>query len=163
MEQQESNDPVVSASGTDTPALVASAARPAVSSLAPQPCLACGAAPATNGGVAATPSYVYAIGRIEPRFPRLSVEKELAQVTGRADTAGLNDRQALERVLSERQNRYLVRQLCWVMTIEGLETYILQPRDPVDFDLHRFQREVLCSGGCDRGVSVPGHQVATVL
>jgi hypothetical protein len=49
------------------------------------------------------------------------------------------------------------------MTIEGLETYILQPRDPVDFDLHRFQREVLCSGGCDRGVSVPGHQVATVL
>jgi hypothetical protein len=135
MEQQESNDPVVSASGTDTPALVASAARPAVSSLAPQPCLACGAAPATNGGVAATPSYVYAIGRIEPRFPRLSVEKELAQVTGRADTAGLNDRQALERVLSERQNRYLVRQLCWVMTIEGLETYILTPRDAGDMDL----------------------------
>lgn len=28
-----------------------------------------------------------------------------------------------------------MRQLCWVMTIEGVETYILQPRDPVDFDL----------------------------
>jgi hypothetical protein len=24
---------------------------------------------------------------------------------------------------------------CWVMTIEGLETYILMPRDPADFDL----------------------------
>jgi hypothetical protein len=124
-----------SASGNDTPAPVASAARPAVSSLAPQPCPTCGAAPATNGAVAATPSYVYAIGRMEPRFPQVSVEKELAQVTGRADTAGLSDRQALQKVLSERQNRYLVRQLCWVMTIEGLETYILSPRDPGDLDL----------------------------
>jgi hypothetical protein len=61
------------------------------------------------------------------------VEKEFAQATGRAGTAGLTDRQALHRVLSQAQNRYLVRQLCWVLTIEGLETYILQPRDPVEF------------------------------
>jgi len=124
-----------SASGNDTLAPVASAARPAVSSLAPQPCPTCGAAPVTNGGVAATPSYVYAIGRIEPRFPRLSVEKELAQVTGQADTAGLSDRQALQRVLSEKQNRYLARQLCWVLSVEGLETYLLYPRDLSDWDL----------------------------
>jgi hypothetical protein len=63
------------------------------------------------------------------------VEKEFAQATGRAETAGLTDRQALHAVLSQRQNRYLVRQLCWVLTIEGLETYILQPRDRADFDL----------------------------
>jgi hypothetical protein len=80
-----------------------------------------------------TPSYIYALGRIDPRFPRLAVEKELAQATGRAETAGLTDRQALHRVLSQPQNRYLIRQLCWVLTIEGLETYILQPRDSVDF------------------------------
>src|SRR5271166_3628269 len=122
-----------SASGNDTPAPVASATRPAVTSLAPQPCPTCGAAPATNGGVAATPSYVYAIGRIEPRFPRLSVEKEFAQVTGRAETANLTDRRALAKVLQD--NRYLVRQLCWVMTIGGLETYILVPHDPTDFNL----------------------------
>jgi hypothetical protein len=122
-----------SVSGNDTS--VVSATTPEVSSLAPQPCPTCGAAPATNGEVATTPSYVYAIGRIEPRFPRLSVEKELAQMTGRADTVGLSDRQALQRVLSERQNRYMVRQLCWVMTIEGLETYILTPRDPGYLDL----------------------------
>jgi hypothetical protein len=124
-----------SASGNDTPAPVAPAVTPAISSPAPQPCPTCGAAPATNGGVAATPSYVYAIGRIEPRFPRLSVEKELAQVTGQADTTGLSDRQALHRVLSERQNRYLARQLCWVLSVEGLETYLLYPRDLSDWDL----------------------------
>ena len=78
-------------------------------------------------------SYVYALGRIEPRFPRLSVEKEFAQATGRAETVNLTDRQALRQVLE--QNRYLVRQLCWVMTIGGLETYIVAPRDPTDANL----------------------------
>jgi hypothetical protein len=65
----------------------------------------------------------------------MAVEKEFAQATGRAETAGLTDRQAVHAVLSQRQNRYLARQLCYVLTIEGLETYILQPRDPVDLDL----------------------------
>ena len=83
----------------------------------------------------ATSAYVYAIGRVEPRFPRLAVEKEFAQATGRAETRGLTDRQALHTVLSQRQNRYLARQLCYVLTIEGLETYLLQPRDPGDVEL----------------------------
>jgi hypothetical protein len=97
--------------------------------------------PQPNGGAgtvmpaAAMPAYVYATGRIEPRFPTLSAEKEFAQATGRAETAGLTDRQALHQVLSQRQNRYLARHLCWVLTIEGLDTYILQPRDPADLDL----------------------------
>jgi PatG C-terminal len=96
-------------------------------------CSCGGAGSNPNGGGVMTYPYVYALGRIEPRFPRLAVEKEFAQATGRAPTAGLTDRQALHAVLSQPQNRYLVRQLCWVFTIEGLETYILQPRDPVDF------------------------------
>src|SRR5438034_9708182 len=72
-----------------------------------------------------TPSYVYALGRVMPRFPSLAVEKEFAQITGRAETTGLTDRQALQSVLSQRSNRYLARQLCWVLEIEGLETYLL--------------------------------------
>jgi hypothetical protein len=82
------------------------------------------------------PSYVYAIGTVEPRFPTLALEKEFAQTTGRAEgTAGLTDREAIRSVLQDRANRYLVRQLCFVMTIQGLETYILRPRDSADFDL----------------------------
>lgn len=88
-----------------------------------------------SGSPAIAPPYVYAIGKIQPRFPRLSVEKELAQATGRADTKGLTDSQALHSVLSKRENRYLARQLCWVMTIEGLETYVVVPRDTLDLDL----------------------------
>jgi cyclic patellamide precursor peptide PatG len=78
----------------------------------------------------AAPSFVYAVGRVEPRFPSLAVEKEFAQATGRSDTAGLTDRQALQAVLAEPNSRYLARQLAWVLTIEGLETYLLLPRDP---------------------------------
>jgi hypothetical protein len=88
-----------------------------------------------NGSGPAPRTYIYTVGSIEPRFPNLSVEKEFAQVTGRANTAGLTDRQALQQVLSERRNRYLARQLCWVHTIAGMETYLLFPRDPADFDL----------------------------
>jgi PatG Domain len=93
---------------------------------------------ATCGGGssnAAPPSYVYALGKVEWRFPRQSVEKEFAQAMGRTETAGQTDREAVHAVLTQRQNRYLVRQLCWVLTIEGLETYILAPRDPADLDM----------------------------
>ena len=133
--QAEVQEPVVNASPVrdDRPATVAPFVQPAAT-VSPQACTACGTAPATNGGI--TPStYIYAVGRIEARFPRPSVEKEFAQATGRVDTARLTDRQALQKVLSQRQNRYLARQLCWAMTIEGLETYLLSPRDPTDLDL----------------------------
>jgi len=137
MEQPEAKVQLAIASPTenDSRAPVTLAARPAASVLPAQGCPTCGTAPASNGGATASPSYVYAIGRIEARFPRPSAEKEFAQATGRADTAGLTDRQATQKVLSQRANRYLARQLCWVMTIEGLETYILVPRDPADLDL----------------------------
>jgi hypothetical protein len=86
-----------------------------------------------NGGAAA--SFVYAIGRVEARFPNLAAEKEFAQAAGRTNTAGKTDQQTFHAVLSKRENRYLVRQLCWVLTIQGLETYLLAPRDPADIDL----------------------------
>jgi len=63
------------------------------------------------------------------------VEKEFAQVTARAQTKGKTDREVMQAVLSQRENRYLARQLCWVLTLQGLETYLLTPRDSADFDL----------------------------
>ena len=79
--------------------------------------------------------YVYALGRIEqPRFPRASVEKEFAQACSRADTAGKTDTEVLHAVLRRRENRYLARQMCWVFSVHDLDTYLIQPRDPVDFD-----------------------------
>lgn len=90
-------------------------------------CPSCAAAAAQT-----TP--VYALGRVEPRFPRMSVEREFAQAIGRDAFQGLTDRAALQRVLLERRNRYLARQLCFVFVVSGIDTYILVPRDPQDLD-----------------------------
>jgi hypothetical protein len=101
-------------------------------------CTTCGVqggAIGPNATGAGPVSYVYAIGRVEARFPNLAAEKEFAQATGRTDTAGKTDRQTLQAVLSQRENRYLIRQLCWVLSIQGLDTYLLLPRDPADTDL----------------------------
>lgn len=96
---------------------------------------ACAGDAAEGGSDAGGAPFVYAIGNIEIRFPSLGVEKEFVQASGRTETAGLTDQQVLHSVLKLPQNRYLTRQVCWVMTIEGLDTYLLQPRDAADFDL----------------------------
>jgi hypothetical protein len=83
----------------------------------------------TKGG------WVYALGTIAPRFPSVSIERELAQSISRGDAKGLTDRQAFQAALSRPENRYLVRQLCWVFAVERVETYILTPRDPADYSL----------------------------
>jgi hypothetical protein len=111
-----------------------------VSVVIPQVCSTCGtpqgATPAMPPARSnpASPSWVYALGHIEARFPSLAHEKEFAQAVGRDDTKGFTDRQVQHQVLSKPANRYLARQMCWVMTIEGLETYLLTPRDPADLE-----------------------------
>jgi len=98
-------------------------------------CPTCAAA-AQADARASTPAYIYVIGHIEPRFPVLSLEKELAQATKRAGgTVDLTDRQATHKVLSDPTNRYIVRQLCWVLQVQGVDTYVLVPRDPLDYVL----------------------------
>jgi hypothetical protein len=98
-------------------------------------CANCGGMVGTEGKGNVTPAYIFALGRVETRFPSPGVEKEFAQVVGRTEVAGQTDRQAFQSVLSARSNRYLARQMCWILTIEGLETYLLHPRDSADFDL----------------------------
>lgn len=90
---------------------------------------------AERDGPSAPPSFVYTIGRIDFRFPDLGVERELAQSMRRTDTAWMTDREALCEVLNQPENRYLTRQLCYVLSVQGLDTYVLVPRDPADFVL----------------------------
>jgi PatG Domain len=108
-----------------------SAARSVAPAHAEEPCPTCAATAAAGKDH----SFIYALGQVEYRFPRLSIEKEVTQATGRVDTTGQTDRQAFFEVVSKRANRYLARQLCWVLTIQGVETYILAPREPADLEL----------------------------
>ncbi len=102
-------------------------------------CPSCAAAQAGGGQLRPQPNvpqlYVYVIGHIEPRFPLVSVEKEAWQAIKREPGAKDTERHAMLKVLKEPANRYLVRQLCWVLSVHGIETYILLPRDPADYQL----------------------------
>jgi hypothetical protein len=81
-------------------------------------------------------SHVYVIGRVEPRFPLLSLEMEAWQAIRReVGAANDTDHQAMQKVLADPNNRYIVRQLGWVLSVQGIETYILVPRDPADYQL----------------------------
>jgi hypothetical protein len=95
-------------------------------------CPTCSAAQA--GSQVIKPSCVYVIGHIEPRYPSLAIEKEVRQTTARAGDASKDtDRQVMQKVLHDPNNRYLVRRLCWVLSVQGIEHYILVPRDPADY------------------------------
>ncbi len=39
------------------------------------------------------------------------------------------DREVMAKLIREKANKYIVRQLCWVLSVHGAETYILVPRD----------------------------------
>ena len=91
----------------------------------------------SDGGKMLPPSYVYAIGKVVHRFPNRSLELELAQATGRRaeeETRGRTREEVIHKALTDPANRYIARQICYVLTIEGLETYILVPTDPLDID-----------------------------
>jgi hypothetical protein len=52
---------------------------PGAAKLVPQACPSCGTpANTASPGMSGARTYVYAIGKIEPRFPLISVEKEFA-------------------------------------------------------------------------------------
>ena len=95
----------------------------------------CGCASCKGKEDGAQKAFVYALGNIAPRIPSPGIEKELAQVVGRSNATGMTDRQSLHAVISHRENRYLARRLCWVFSVEQVETYILVPQEPSDLDL----------------------------
>jgi PatG C-terminal len=85
------------------------------------------------GGMAnKDPNYVYALGSIRVSFPTPTIEKEYRQVVREEQTERLTDPQVLYNVL--KNNRYITREVCWILTIEGIDTYIIVPRDPLDLD-----------------------------
>jgi PatG C-terminal len=96
-------------------------------------CSSCGQS--TTKGNQNISSFVYSIGKIGARFPNLSIEKEYAQVVARAETKGLTDRQTMQKILSSRENRYIARQICWVLSIGDVDSFFVTPRDSADLDL----------------------------
>ncbi|MFM9693809.1 cyanobactin maturation protease PatG family protein [Streptomyces europaeiscabiei] len=86
-----------------------------------------------TGGDSA-PGYVYVLGRVHAVFPDLSVQHEFFQVAGADGSRDATDADAFHRVLSDPDHRYLARQMCYVLSVQGVDTYILEPADPAELD-----------------------------
>ena len=82
---------------------------------------------------AEAPRFVYALGHIEPRFPNGTVAEAVVEALRRANGDKLNGQQTLS-LLSEGENRHLLRQLCWVLMSQGAPRYLLQLASVADFD-----------------------------
>ncbi|AYL35505.1 hypothetical protein ACG2OD_28365 [Streptomyces sp. PDY-4] len=78
--------------------------------------------------------YVYVLGRVHAVFPDLSVQHEFFQAASASGTADATDADALHRVLSDPENHYIARQMCYVLSVQGVDTYILEPADPAGLD-----------------------------
>ena len=97
--------------------------------------------------------------------PRSHSKRKAWQAIKRGQAAAKEtDRQAMSRVLTDAANRYLVRQLCWVLSIHGIDTYILVPRDPADHDLLAWHIEPSPTPG-DLGlvVGLRGHNAPSSM
>jgi hypothetical protein len=88
--------------------------------------------------VVAVQTSVVVVGTVSCAFPSLSVEKEFAQLLGQKDFTGFADRQTMYSVLSKRENRYLARRMCFLLTpygTGGSPAYVLMPEEQDDIDL----------------------------
>ncbi|WP_372672733.1 cyanobactin maturation protease PatG family protein [Amycolatopsis kentuckyensis] len=73
--------------------------------------------------------WVYAIGRLVPRFPDLGVEKEFAQAAGGIAANELIGTDQLRAVLVRAENAYLAPLMCWVFATSEVETFMLRCAD----------------------------------
>ncbi|MGW0708020.1 cyanobactin maturation protease PatG family protein [Streptomyces sp. NPDC002643] len=105
-----------------------------------QACCGCGEAAAHEGGGGgeavggATGGPVYVLGRVHPVFPDVSVQHEFFQVADADGIRDATDADAFHRVLSDPDNRYIARQMCYVLSVQDIDTYILEPADPAGLD-----------------------------
>src|ERR1700674_4104629 len=131
--ETQTTEPTASQSNNVVPSTSTTETTQPPASVTPQGVTAAGCSTCASAQAGAQPlpppQCVYVIGHIEPRFPRLSVEKEARQATARAGGSKDTDRETMAKVLRDPANKYLVRQLCWVLSILGVETYMLVPRD----------------------------------
>jgi hypothetical protein len=93
------------------------------------PCPTCGIGDSQNSG---PPTFIFAMGQVRMRFPSPSIEKEFAQTLASDETARLTDQAVLHNALKE--YHYLANEVCWVFTVDSVETYILAPRDDTVLD-----------------------------
>ncbi|WEH18597.1 hypothetical protein [Streptomyces sp. VNUA24] len=98
-------------------------------------CAEAGSHPGEGAGHGDTgPAYVYVLGRVHAVFPDRSVKEEFSLVADAGGSRDATEADTLYRVLSAPENRYLARQMCYVLSVQDVETYVVEPAEPAGLD-----------------------------
>ncbi|RFS26219.1 hypothetical protein DVR12_00055 [Chitinophaga silvatica] len=111
----------------ETPVVPQSEPSPAIS-----PQCGCGS---SGGNLPIGLGDVYAIGNIYPTFPNKSLEEEYMYAYQEFKAQGPPNA-LFYQVLSQGKNLYIAERMCWILSIQGIDSYILIPRSNVE--LHHF-------------------------
>lgn len=84
-----------------------------------------------GGGSGQSFGYVYAIGNIRAAFPSQSVQEEFKRISGRTGSTAPDDELVYD-VLSQGENLYLGREICWVLQIDSVDAFIVKPRTYIE-------------------------------
>ena len=88
--------------------------------------------------------FIYVLGSVDIRFPDQSISEELQAVARKKEIVQEDDeplRKWYFKVLSQPEARYVARQACWILTVEGHPAYYLVLRD-----LHDLPDLIVCLG-----------------
>lgn len=91
----------------------------------------CGCNNSSATRISSLPGYIYAYGSIRAKFPSLSVEKEFYQAVDEKDVL-LSPELLYFKVLSKAENLYIAREMCWVLRIDGIDSYIVMPKSETE-------------------------------
>jgi len=75
------------------------------------------------------PSYIYALGRIQAQFPSNSVQNLYKEVSFQKFGPDAENKSLFE-VLSMPEHLFLAKKMCWVLTIDELDCYVLDAKTP---------------------------------
>ncbi|MGC0401791.1 hypothetical protein RKD27_004435 [Streptomyces sp. SAI-126] len=105
-------------------------------------------------------SLVYAIGRLTPQFPSLGVEKEFQQlISSPAMSERALDNSALQTAMSEAENIYLARHMCWILRVQQVDSLAVVPRN--DDDLSAVVRSLPVNSQTENFQVIVGRIVTT--
>ena len=100
---------------------------------APKACPACSAS-RTASQTIANP-WIYVLGDVDAVIPNLAIEKEIWAAMAQVGTKDLPNEAATQKVLESPSYAYLARNMCYVLRVQEVETYILVPSVPLDYSL----------------------------
>lgn len=101
--------------------------------ITPQGCSCDGSSASCSCGGTGPTRYVYAVGILRPIYPNRSLEHEMLQSADRSQAPGPPNELDFQ-TMRMGENVHVSRDMCFVLSIGGIDTYIVKPRSYLELN-----------------------------